>query len=42
VAVAVVGWSCVALCEHMVVQTVVGALIGTVSTTSAILLLGQW
>jgi hypothetical protein len=25
-----------------VAQTVVGALIGTVSTTSAILLLGQW
>jgi hypothetical protein len=41
-AVAAVGWSRVVLREHTVAQTVVGALIGVVSTTSAILLLGQW
>jgi hypothetical protein len=40
-AVGAVGWSRVALREHTVAQTIVGALIGVVSTGAAILLLGQ-
>jgi membrane-associated phospholipid phosphatase len=41
-AVAAVGWSRVVLREHTVAQTVVGALIGVASTSSAIFLLGRW
>jgi hypothetical protein len=32
----------VVLREHTIAQIIVGALIGVVSTSSAILLLGQW